>query len=216
LRLFLVLPFLLAGCAPSDDPASNHMVDINAAAEAGLADVANHASDSAGGNAPAISPPPVASPAPVEPAEPDTPNGLSGGNELTEEQFTPDSAQRAANVVQIYFALIGEGKYHPARALWDDRGKASGMDDTAFAASFARYSEYHAEIGAPREIDAGAGQRYVTVPVQIYGRLKAGAAPFHTRGEVTLHRVGEIDGATDEQKAWHIRAIAIKPPAGRR
>jgi len=210
--LLFLLPLSLAGCAPSSDPASNRMVDINAAAEAGRSDVANYASaDTGDGNTPAILPTPIASPAPVEPREPGTPGGLPKDGPVAEGKFTPDSAQGAANVVQTYFALIEQRKYAQARALWDDGGKASGMDEAAFAASFGKYGEYHAQIGAPGEIDAGAGQRYVTVPVRLYGRLKAGAAPFHARGEVTLHRVGDIDGATPEQKAWHIRAISAKP-----
>ena len=212
LRLLLALPLLLAGCGPSGDRTSQGTIDSNAAAEAGRNDVANHAASATGdGNTPAILPTPIASPAPVEPREPGTPGGLPKDGVVAEAPFTPDSAQGAANVVQTYFALIEQGKYHRARALWDDGGKASGMDDAAFAASFGKYSEYHAQIGAPGEVDAGAGQRYVTVPVQLYGRLKAGAAPFHARGEVTLHRVGDIDGATAEQKTWHIRTISAKP-----
>jgi hypothetical protein len=212
LRYLVVLPLLLAGCAPSVDRASNNAVDINAAAEAARNDVAYHASAESGdGNTPAILPTPIASPAPVDPEEPGTPGGLADDGPVSEGKFTPDSAQGAANVVQTYFALIEEGKYRKAWALWDDGGKASGMDAAAFAASFARYSEYHAQIGAPGEVDAGAGQRYVTVPVQLYGRLKAGAAPFHARGDVTLHRVGDIDGASAAQKTWHIRTISAKP-----
>ncbi|MDB5712351.1 MAG: hypothetical protein JWL96_4421 [Sphingomonas bacterium] len=211
-RFLLVLPLLLAGCTPSSDSSANHAVNINAAAEAGRNDVANHASaDMGDGNTPAILPTPIASPAPVEPRDPGTPGGLPKGGVVSEAPFTPDSAQGAANVVQTYFALLEEGKYRQAHTLWDDGGKASGMNEAAFAASFGKYSEYHAQIGAPGEIDAGAGQRYVTVPVQIYGRLKAGAAPFHARGDVTLHRVGDIDGATAEQKTWHIRTISAKP-----
>lgn len=206
------MSLLLAGCAPSGDHRAKDPIDINAAAEAGRNDVANHVSaDSGNGDTPAISPTPIASPAPVEPVEPGKPGGLPKGGVVSEAPFTPDSAQGAANVVQTYFALLEEGKYRQARALWDDGGKASGMDEAAFAASFAGYSEYHAQIGAPGEIDAGAGQRYVTVPVQLYGRLKANAAPFHARGDVVLHRVGDIDGATAEQKAWHIRSISAKP-----
>ena len=212
LRLLLVLPLLLAGCAPSGNRASQDVIDINAAAEAGRNDVANHAAIApADGNTPAILPTPIVSPPPVEPLEPGTPGGLPKDGPVSEAPFTPDSAQGAANVVQTYFALIEEGKYHQARALWDDDGKASGMNEAAFAASFGKYSEYHAQVGAPGEIDAGAGQRYVTVPVQLYGRLKAGAAPFHARGDVVLHRVGDIDGATARQKTWHIRSISAKP-----
>jgi membrane-bound inhibitor of C-type lysozyme len=88
------------------------------------------------------------------------------------------------------------------------------MDAKAFAASFAKYSEYHANVGAPGQIDAGAGQRYVTVPVQAYGRLKAGARAFNMRGSVTLHRAGDVDGATPEQRRWRIRSADIKPRPG--
>ena len=89
---------------------------------------------------------------------------------------------------------------------------ASGAKNgDAFAAQFARYSEYHANVGAPGDVDAGAGQRYVTVPVQISARLKQGGGAEYRIGSVTLHRTGDIDGATAEQKTWHIRSIDLKP-----
>ncbi|MDQ2879501.1 MAG: MliC family protein [Pseudomonadota bacterium] len=88
------------------------------------------------------------------------------------------------------------------------------MTAAAFAASFARYSEYHANVGAPGAIDAGAGQRYVTVPVQIYARLKRDATPVYMIGNVTLHRTGDIDGATTAQRSWHLHSADIKPRPG--
>jgi membrane-bound inhibitor of C-type lysozyme len=146
--------------------------------------------------------------------------GESGGlaNDMapvSEAPATQESAQGAADIVQTYYALIGEGRYRQAWALWGNGGKASGMSAQAFAASFGRYSEYHANIGAPGAVDAGAGQRYVTVPVQAYGRLKEGGRPFNLLGSVTLHRVGDIDGATAEQKQWRIRSadLVAKPGA---
>lgn len=153
--------------------------------------------------------------APLNPPAPGEPGGLA--NDMTpvsEAPFTQESAQGAANVVQTYYALIGEGKYRQAWALWGNGGKDSGMSPGAFAASFGRYSEYHANIGAPGAIDAGAGQRYVTVPVQAYGRMKDGR-PFNLLGSVTLHRVGDVDGATAEQKQWRIRSadFAARPAA---
>lgn len=213
LRFVFALSLLLVvGCTPSRDPQANRSTDIDAAAEAGRNNIANYASTIAGeGNASAMAPIPIASPAPVTPHEPGTPGGLPKGGVVAEGKIAPDSAQAAAQVVQHYYALLEAGKYHDARLLWEDDGQASGMSDTAFAASFAPYGEYHAQIGAPGAIDAGAGQRYVSVPVRIYGRLKAGAAPYHAGGDVTLHRVGDVDGATAEQKAWHISGIALKP-----
>ncbi len=213
LRFLLALPLLFAAaCTPSRDPMANRSTNIDAAAEAGRSDVANYAAaTNPDGNTPAILPTPIASPAPVAPPEPGAPGGLPKGGVVSEDKATPDSAQAAANVVQAYYALLEAGKYHDARLLWEDDGHASGTSEAAFAASFARYGEYHAQIGAPGAIDAGAGQRYVSVPVRIDARLKTDAAPYHAGGDVTLHRVGDVDGATAEQKAWHIRGIALKP-----
>lgn len=120
-----------------------------------------------------------------------------------------ETAQGAADVVQRYYALIGEKKYAEAWALWENVGKASGMSAQAFAASFDKYAAYNAQVGQPGAIDAGAGQRFVTVPVQINGKLKTGALVSMT-GSVTLHRTG-VDGASEEQKSWRIRTADIKP-----
>lgn len=156
---------------------------------------------------------PVATQAPLNPPAPGQPGGLDDDRTpVSEAPFAEDSAQGAANVVQSYYALLEARKYGQAYKLWEPG--AAGMTPGAFAASFDRYSEYHANIGAPGEVDAGAGQRYVTVPVQVYGRLKQGAREFNMRGSVTLHRTGDIDGATAEQRRWHIRSTDIKPRPG--
>lgn len=196
-----LIPILsLAGCALaacSSQPSSNAPIPANASIEPDNIAVTSTANVQA----------------PLNPPAPGEPGGLA--NDMTpvsEAPFTEESAQGAGNVVQTYYALIEAGKYRQAWALWDNGGKASGLTPQAFAASFARYSEYHANIGAPGTIDAGAGQRYVTVPVQAYGRMKDGR-PFNQLGSVTLHRVAEIDGATAEQKKWRIRSadLVTKP-----
>ena len=210
----LSVPLLaLAACAPQP---ANNSVDINAAAIE-----AQGAVDAYGANADdgtvEIAEPDAASNtpdaatnalAPLDPPAPGTPGGLPDDRTpISEAPFTPDSAQGAANVVQTYYALIGEGKYGEAFALTE---KGGTVTPAAFTAGFARYSEYHANVGAPGEIDAGAGQRYVTVPVQVYARLKEGGTPVYQLGSVVLHRVGDVDGATAEQRAWHIRSIDLK------
>jgi len=213
LRSFAALSLLLiAGCSSGKDVAANRTVDINAAAVEAKNSVDAYAANATADAAPV----PAGNPAPLTPPAPGTPGGLPDDRTpVSEAPFTPDSAQGAANVVQTYYALIGEGKYARARALWENGGMASGVTADAFAARFARYSEYHANIGAPGDVDAGAGQRYVTVPVQISARLKQGGGAEYQIGSVTLHRTGDIDGATAEQKSWHIRSIDLKPaPTG--
>lgn len=199
MRALYLLPILATACSPqvaSNTTTASTEVNISAD-RATTADVSiNNA---------------AAAPAPLTPAEPGQPGGLADDKTPTSEApFTPDSPQGAANVVQTYYALIGEGKYAEAWKLWGNDGKASGQPTAdAFAASFGKYSEYRANIGAPGREDAGAGQRYVTVPVQPYARLKDGKAAYWI-GSVVLHRT-VMDGAPASEKAWQIQSIDLKP-----
>lgn len=164
--------------------------------------------------APATPPPstPAQDPnAPYEPPAPGQPGGLPDDRTpVSEAPFTPESAQGAANVVQTYFALIGEKKYDGAWMLWSDGGKASNQTLDDFAASFGQYAQYHGLVGAPGEIEGAAGSLYVEVPVQIYGRMKADGRPFNLLGKATLRRVNNVDGSTAEQRKWHIARLEVK------
>ena len=154
---------------------------------------------------------PTEAPPPLNPPAPGEPGGLPDDRTpVSETPFTPESAQGAANVVQTYHALIEAGKYGEAWKLWSDGGRASGMSAADFAASFDKYSEYHANIGAPGRIEGAAGSLYVEVPVQVYGRLKSGAE-FNMLGPMTLRRVNDVPGATAEQRQWHIASSGIRP-----
>ena len=216
---FLVPALCLAACS---QPATtgNTEVDINGAADRAQGDISTYnASGVAAANDAAIAtngavPPPAGDEKPLAPAEPGQPGGLPDDRTpVAEGKFAPDSAQGAANVVQIYYASIEGGKYAAARALWGNGGEDSKASPAAFAAGFARYKEYHANIGGPGEIEGAAGSRYVTVPVQIYARLKDGRPDYQT-GNVVLRRT-EVDGATPEQRKWHIYSIDLKPAPGR-
>lgn len=204
MRVLFLLPILATAC--SQQPVvNNNSADINAAAGQAQGDIDNYTASNTA----------VAAPEPLNPAAPGQPGGLADDKTpISEAPFAPDSPQGAANVVQTYYALIGAGKYADAWKLWGDGGKASNQSADAFAASFAKYSEYHANIGAPGREDAGAGQRYITVPVQAYARLKDGKAAYWI-GSVVLHRTADIDGATAEDKMWRIKSIDLKTaPAG--
>lgn len=139
------------------------------------------------------------------PVAPAAPRGDS--TPVPEAPFTPTSAQGAANVVQTYYALLESRRYADAWRLWGGGGAASGKSLAAFAADFARYREYHAEIGAPGRIEGAAGSLYTTVPVRLYGRLRSGT-PFREAAIVTLRRVNEVPGATPAERRWHIATIA--------
>ncbi len=158
-------------------------------------------------------PPPVEVGPPLEPPAPGTPGGLPNDRTpVSEAPFSEKSAQGAANVVQTYYALIGEKKFAQARRLWDHGGENSGMAEAAFARSFDVYSEYRGNVGAPGDIEGAAGSLYIEIPVQPYGRLKSGQ-PEYRIGIARLRRINDVEGSTEEQRRWHIVAIELKPAA---
>jgi hypothetical protein len=175
------------------------------------------AGDSAPPATPAAAAPvpvPASTSAPVSPPAPGTPGGLPDDRTpISEAPFTPTSAQGAANVVQTYYALLGEHRYDDAWKLWTQDGEGSGLSAEAFGASFAQYESYNANIGAPGQIEGAAGSLFVSVPVVIYGRRKSGEE-VHELGEATLRRVNDVPGSTPEQRAWHIFRIDLKPSPG--
>lgn len=156
-------------------------------------------------------PVPIEEALPLDPPAPGEPGGLpDDGTPASEAPFAPESAQGAADVVQTYFAHIEERAYADAWRLWSDEGNASGMSAETFAASFAKYREYHANVGTPGVIEGAAGSLYVQVPVQAYGRLADGT-PFNMAGPVTLRRVNDVPGSTAAQRSWHIHSSELKP-----
>ena len=138
---------------------------------------------------------------PVEPPAPGSPGGLPDDRTpVSEAHFGPKSPQAAANVVQTYYGLLGEGKTAEAAKL---TGDAKPQDLSPYAA-------YHALVGAPGDSEGAAGSIFIEVPVVIYGRLKTGE-PLHQSGKVTLRRVNDVDGATSAQLRWHIVGFDLKP-----
>lgn len=118
----------------------------------------------------------------------------------------PDDAR---SVVSGYFDALSARRYDRAYAMWEPN--AVGMTAPAFAASFAKYRIYEADVGLPGRVDAGAGQRYVSVPVRITAVMADDGDEVTMIGPVTLHRTGAIDGASAAQRSWRIRATDFKP-----
>jgi membrane-bound inhibitor of C-type lysozyme len=139
-------------------------------------------------------------PPPVEPPAPGTPGGLPDDRTpVSEESFTPDSAQGAANIVQTFYGLLESGRTTDAAKLM----RNGSPPDVS------RYSSYHAQIGAPGGIEGAAGSLFVEVPVVIYGRLKTGQE-VHQSGKAVLRRVNGVPGSTLEQRQWRIDRIELK------
>lgn len=150
--------------------------------------------------------------APVDPStiKPGQPGGLPDDRTpISEGKIDPKSAQGAGQVMQRYGGLLEQRKFAEARQLWSDGGRASNMTEKEFAESWARYSEIHSEVGKPGEPEGAAGSIYVTVPFRLYGK-QANGKPFNMVGEVTLRRVNDVDGSTEQQRQWHIASTDLK------
>jgi hypothetical protein len=152
----------------------------------------------------------LAAPPPAAPPEPGKPGGLPDDRTpVSEAPFSDTSAQGAANLVQTYYARVESGRFAEARKLWPGEPSAS---DSAFAAGFDGYRDYHAQIGAPGEIEGAAGSLYVEIPVVLYGRTKDGEA-FSRKATVTLRRVNDVPGSSADDRRWHIQRIEEAPAA---
>jgi len=146
--------------------------------------------------------------APVDPAtiKPGEPGGLPDDRTPLEEPkgaIDPKSAEGAGQVMQLFGGLLEQRKFGEAYRLWSDGGKASGLTAAQFAAAYDKYSEIHSEVGKPGDSEGAAGSIYIDVPFRLYGKLKSGGT-FNLVGPVTLRRVNDVDGSTEEQRRWHI------------
>lgn len=146
---------------------------------------------------------------PLDPPAPGTPGGLPAAaiNPVDEDAVDADSARGAAQVVQGYYGLLEERRFNDAQDLWKEGSSIGSEEDVIFAARFRGFSEIHANIGAPGEAEGAAGSLYVTVPVQVYGRVAATGKPWYALRQVTLRRVNDVPGSSEADRRWHIASI---------
>jgi len=118
------------------------------------------------------------------------------------------TAAEAVSVVRDYYAAINARDYGRAHGLWSGNGSASGQSPQQFAAGFAQTQGVLVELGDPGREDAGAGQRYVEVPVAVRA-TQADGSVRRFAGSYVLQRT-VVDGATAEQRSWRIRSADLR------
>lgn len=218
LPLALACAALLAGCGdrPSADGGqAQSQAESLPKPEQSADSVTGMSSKPGPGEVPLTGEPPA--PPPAEPAEPvdllNPETGMLPGGATAADggaQATPaePTAQDAAAVIADYYAAIDAGSYARAYALWSDGGHASRQTPQQFADGFADTAHVVVTLGDPTGEDAGAGQRYIQVPVAITATRKDGSVHRYD-GSYTLHRT-VVDGATDEQRAWRIASADLR------
>ena len=115
----------------------------------------------------------------------------------------------AAQVVMRYYAAIQEGDFQRAYHLWADSGRASRQTFDDFAAGFAQTARVDVMVGDDIRVEGAAGSQYATVPVQVEAVLRTGERQRFA-GRYTLRR-SLVDGATAEQRTWHIAEGHLTP-----
>lgn len=119
------------------------------------------------------------------------------------------TAQDALAVVQAYFSAIDARQYAQAWSMWSDGGRASQQSLQQFADGFSDTDHVAVETGAIGPVQGAAGSRYVEIPVSIDATLRDGSSKTYA-GTYTLRRA-VVDGATPEQRAWHIAMASMHP-----
>lgn len=119
----------------------------------------------------------------------------------------PESPGAAAQVVRDYYIAINEGSYERAYEFWGDGGRNSRQTFDQFRLGYLQTRSVQAMVGAPGPIDPAAGSRYIQVPVTITAITTDGRVQ-NFNGTLTLRR-SVVDGATAEQRTWHIYMAAI-------
>lgn len=180
----------LVGCSDPGDTPGRNGVDVGAAASRAEQDIANYAATPA--------PTPTGSKAPIEPAA--TPAAASGTSAPLADSAPPEAVARR------YADALAAGRYDEAWALWDTPAAPSGMSRAALAAEYGAYTGLRVAVGAPFDPDAGAGQRYISVPITVMGTTRAGAR-FRRMATLVLHKAADgIESDDPHAHAWRIRS----------
>ncbi|HEY1069222.1 MAG TPA: hypothetical protein VGE33_01635 [Thermomonas sp.] len=188
--LFLPLALLLAACGGPDraDPAE-------AAGEDSLPKPAIAAGSVTGMPAPGPSTPnpgkgPTPGPDPL----------ATGAAQATTVATAEPGADAAVSVLRDYFSAINTRDFARAYALW----RQNPQTPAQFADGFAGTTGVSVEIGTPGSIDAGAGQRFIDIPVTLDATQADGRVERYA-GRVVLHR-SSVEGG---DPGWRIERAAL-------
>jgi hypothetical protein len=120
-----------------------------------------------------------------------------------------DTSLTPAQLLRRYYEAIQTRDYDAAYSLWGQGGQANGKNRASFAAGFAQTAQVRATVSDSVQMEGAAGSQYATVPVVVEAVLRSGAAQ-HFEGTYTLRR-SMVDGATPEQRRWHIYSADLRP-----
>lgn len=121
----------------------------------------------------------------------------------------PKSGAAAADVVRRYYSALNARDFGTAWQSWGNDGPP-GQPMDKFTAGFARTRSTQVTIGALPPSDGAAGSIYQTVPVQVSAMLADGTRQRFV-GDYVVRRVNDVNGATPDQRRWHIDSARLRP-----
>lgn len=120
------------------------------------------------------------------------------------------SAKAARETVERYFAAIEKKDYAAAYRLWGNDGKDSGGSVDAFAATFAPYSKFEPEAGAPSEIRARGGVQYIIVAARAHVENRKTRKTAERKGSVALRRSTDPNDPVEHKRDWRIWSVDLR------
>ncbi|TLX21963.1 hypothetical protein [Thermomonas fusca] len=136
-----------------------------------------------------------AQPAPATPSDGIAPSTTDASTAQTEP-----GVEAAVAVLRDYYAAINARDFARAHALWRQNPQTAAQ----FADGFAGTTGVSVEIGAPGPIDAGAGQRFIEIPVKLAAGQSDGRIDHYT-GRYVLHR-SVVEGG---DPGWRIERATL-------
>ncbi len=128
-----------------------------------------------------------ASPAPAKPAAP-----------------APSTSRDPGKVVVAWAKAMTLKNWDAAYLYWGDHGQRSGLTPQQFAAKWGKLANPEFELHSG-QTEGAAGSLYYTAPIVLIDGKR------HSRGQIVLRRVNDVDGASAEQLRWHIESLAVSP-----
>lgn len=121
----------------------------------------------------------------------------------------PTSGAAAAAVVTRYYAALDARDFGTAWDQWGENG-APGQTRDQFVAGFAHTRATHVTIGQLPASEGAAGSVFQRVPVVVEAVRDDGQRQRFT-GDYVVRRVNDVDGATAEQRRWHLASAKLAP-----
>ncbi|KUM41348.1 hypothetical protein [Pseudomonas sp. EpS/L25] len=119
----------------------------------------------------------------------------------------PSSAEAAAAVVQRYYRALDARDYGTAWQQWGDDGQP-GNSYERFRQGYAKTRSVGVTLGQLGPVEGAAGSLYVSVPVTVNAQLSDGRRQTFT-GTYQVRRVNDVDGASAEQRRWHLDSAKL-------